>query len=967
MNTQKVMTRTTFNHILLVAAMIFGCATSNAAAFEATSLKMISGQDSVQKSVDMTLLGKTKKGYQVWYGTSPDTDGSNAKWQVDGSTNISCSTNKFETNKTYKLSATYDASKKRSTPTESTYRYFVKMQTASTADLLIYDNGDAPSAAEEFQLQGNVSIAVKDQGYNFSNSQYSQTIAWTCGLDSQLFKEAVVEASYDFGDSWEAIATSSSLNGEYVCNLAWPQASARFRVTIYPKDDFKILAHDGCWRSEETIDYDFSKITDFRSGTFYYYGAQSVVMNVGMSGTSKDIGMALIGLTRGKGYQVWACHNTTDKTAYALWKIDSYGNILYQTDTYDINTEYHLYYYSDTSTKTRYVSDNSNYTHFIVIDRMFFGQSADINWARYFCWDRTSDLDFASSYYLRGSVAISVDDPVYSAELNCNVQTVKWTCYEVNSNATGKVVIEASYDGGATWATAAEPASASWSGSEVVPIPLKANKVRYRVLVYAKDDYRILVENGYWKSDESADFEQETITVPCSFSISDLKTDFTDSEYFYNRTYSPEVSWEILNTDTSEIYGATLEYSKYDSQTDWTKLAEFTEMSGTQKVNIPVGIGKMAFRMTVKTPYALSIISKDPTDVVTASADYSPEFSAFALKGDLSDNYDESTYTLNPTFTYAMNDDLYQTRQGSLNIYYTTDDGATWTVAGTVASPAQSGEIQVPVPGSEMKYQFRIGIVSEIGNSPICGVESTGEVYNYTPTYFIVLHDDEDYTPMDVTDRTVLVTRSFEADKYESICLPFDLDGDQIEDGFGEGTKMWEFTSASGQDLIFNLVTTLEAGKPYIVKPGAKKDYLLFEHVDINSAATAMERPALDNVSKKYCYYNGTFSPYTLSTGGTEFLFDGDGKVYTTGSSVDGSSELKINGFRAYFKLPVRAGSTAWYELKFSDEISGIDNITVDTKQPIRVYNLRGQYIGNTLEGLPQGVYLVNNQKWVVR
>ncbi len=961
------MTRTIFNHILLVAALTLGVATSNAAAFEASSLTMATGQDTEQKTTDMTLLGKTTKGYQVWFCNSTATDGSASQWKVDGSTVLSCSTDKFEANKKYHLSASYNADKKRATPTESAYGYFVKMLTANTADLLIWDNGDAPTAAEEFQLQGNVSIAVKDQGYNFSNSQYYQTITWACGLDAQIFKEAVVEASYDFGDSWESIATSTSLNGEYVCNLAWPQASARFRVTVYPKDNFKFLAKNGYWRSEETIDYDYSKIYDFRTGTFKIYGAQSVVMNVGMSGSSKDIGMALIGLTRDKGYQVWACHNTTGKTAYALWKIDSYGNVLYQTDNYDLNTNYHLFYYSDTSTKTRYVSDNSYYTHFIVIDRMFFGQSADTNWAYYFCWDRSSDLSFASYYYLRGSVDISVDDPVYSAEHNCNVQTVKWTCYDVNANATGKVVIEASYDGGATWATAAEPASASWSGSEVVPIPLKASKVRYRVLVYAKDDYRILVENGYWKSDESADFEQQTITVPCSFTIGDLKTDFTDSEYFYNRTYSPEVSWEILNTDTSEIYGATLEYSKYDSQTEWTKLAEFTEMSGTQKVQVPVGVDKMAFRMTVKSLYAVSIISKDPTDVVTATADYSPEFSAFALKGDLSDGYDESTYTLHPTFSYAMNDDLYQTRHGSLNIYYTTDDGATWMVAGTVASPAQSGEVQVAVPGNAFKYQFRIGLVSVIDYDPICGVESTGEIYDYTPTYIIVLHDDVDYTPMDVTDRTVLVTRSFEADKYESICLPFNLSDNQIEEGFGEGTKMWEFTSASGQDLMFNLVNSMEAGKPYIVKPGEKKDFLLFEHVDINSAATPMQRSALDNVSKKYCYYNGSFSPYTLSTGGTEFLFDGDGKVYTTGSSVDGSSELKINGFRAYFKLPVRSGSTAWYELKFSDDLSGIDDITVDTKQPLRVYNLRGQYIGNSLEGLPQGVYLVNDKKWVVR
>ncbi len=961
------MTQTTLKHILLVAALTFGIATSNAAAFEATSLTMTSGQDSGQQTVSMTLLGKTTKGYQVWFGYNISDDGIHTQWTVDGSTDISRSTDKFAANQKYKLSTGYDESKSRRAPIGLGYEYFVKMQTKDNADLLILDSGDVPSVASEFQLQGNVSIAVKDQGYNRDNSTYFQTIVWTCDINSLIFKEAVIEASFDLGDTWETVATSTSVNGSYTCSLPWPQASARFRVTVNPKDSFKFLAKDGCWRSEETIDYDYSKIFDFRTGSYKYYGASSVTMNVGMSGSSADIGMVLIGITRNDGCQVWACHNTSGKTAYALWKIDSYNNILYQTDTYELNTDYGVYWYKDTSTRTRYISDNSYYTHFLIVDRLFFGQSSDANWGQYFCWDRSSDLSFASSYYLNGSVAISVDNPVYSAQQNCNVQTVKWTCSDVNANATGKVVIEASYDGGETWTTAAEPANASWSGSEVVPIPLSASKARYRVLVYAKDDYRILVENGYWRSDESADFEQETITIPCSFSIGDLKSNFSDSEYFYKRTYSPEVSWEILNTDTSEIMGATLEYSKYDSQTDWTKLAEFTELSGTQKVTIPVGIDKMAFRMTVRTPYSTSIISKDPTDVVTATAEYSPAFSSFALKGNLDDGYDESTYTLHPTFTYAMNDDLYQTRHGSLNIYCTNDDGATWTVVGTVTSPTQSGEVQVSVPGTSFKYQFRIGIVSELGNSPVCGIESTGEIYDYTPTYIIVLHDDVDYTPMDVTDRTVLVTRSFKADKYESICLPFALTDEQIEDGFGDGTKMWEFTRASGQKLIFNLVNSIEAGKPYIVKPGADKEFLLFDHVDINSSATPMERSALDDESLKYYYYNGTFNPYTLSTGGTEFLFDGDGTVYTTGSSIDGSSVLNIGGFRAYFRLPVRSGSSPWFELQFSDEISGIGDITVDENRPIRVYNLRGQYIGNTLEGLPHGVYLVNDKKWVVK
>lgn len=48
-----------------------------------------------------------------------------------------------------------------------------------------------------------------------------------------------------------------------------------------------------------------------------------------------------------------------------------------------------------------------------------------------------------------------------------------------------------------------------------------------------------------------------------------------------------------------------------------------------------------------------------------------------------------------------------------------------------------------------------------------------------------------------------------------------------------------------------------------------------------------------------------------------------------------------------------------------STAISGPETDKVDAVK--RVYNLNGQYMGNSTEGLPKGLYIVNGKKMVIR
>ncbi len=960
MITTKVMTRKIFNNILLVAAMTCGVATTQAAAFEATKLTMHTGSYSTATDTDLSMLGKTEDGYQLWSFSNTATDVDYTYWVVNDTAYISNSVKAFSAGTKYKLSKNFDISTTRSIPTNTDYLYFVKLKSSILAELYILDPANTSTFPSDFSIAANVAMTINDLGYNRDNSKYSQTISWTVtGIDSKIFKEASVEVSFDGGNSWESVNTSTSISGSYTYTLAFPQTQARFRVVARPADAYKYLAKGGEWRSEESADIEYAKIDDFRRGSYGTYGASQVKVRIAEEYSGKEVYMSLIGKTRNNNFQVWACHNTTGNDSYLVWTIDGYTNIrpTNAISKFDNNTVYALEaYFNGGSETTRQISKDETYTHFFVINRKETGTDS---WADYFIWDRSAELSFASDYYLNGSVKMTVGDMTYSADKACNVQTVKWACYDVNGNATDKVVVEASYDGGNTWVTAAESAAA-YVGSIQVAVPLTASKVRYRVAVYPKDDYRVLVENGRWVSDASADFEQEAFTIPCKLSVGDIKTKFADSTNVYDRTYSPEVSWEILSSGSNAVSGATLEYCLHDGDNEWIKAADITTLVGTKYVAVPEGVDCLTFRLKLNVDETMKAVAANSAEVVVKTAEFAPAFTSFALDGSLEDSYDKTNDLLKPTFNYAMNDDLYQTRQGSLMLCYSTDEGETWKVGGSTTA-AKSGTIQATIPANSLKYKFRIGIASVVNNEATCGINNLTDVYDYTPTTILVLDETEAYTPMDVTDRVVKVTRNFEKGVYDTVCLPFDLTEDEINDGFGDGTKMYELTSASGRYLKFNLVNSMEAGKPYIVLPGADKEYLLFDHIDINSATTAMDRAVANDVSMKNNNFCGTFSPRTLLTDGTQLRINAQAELYQPGDET-----AAINGYRAYFKVPSEKVST-WWEILFKEEISGIGDITVDGDQPVRVYNLRGQYLGNSLDYLPSGVYLVNDKKVVIK
>ena len=204
-------------------------------------------------------------------------------------------------------------------------------------------------------------------------------------------------------------------------------------------------------------------------------------------------------------------------------------------------------------------------------------------------------------------------------------------------------------------------------------------------------------------------------------------------------------------------------------------------------------------------------------------------------------------------------------------------------------------------------------------------------------------------------DKTVNVklTRTLKADVWNTFCVPFDV---TVAGSPLEGATIKQIASVTEKDdgAVINFVdapATLEAGKAYLVR-----------------TATAIVNPTFNgvtvkNVTPTNCSGNanyqliGIYSPLNIDAS----LY---GKVFGI-NNQDKLAKVKentsIKGMRAYFLL---ANSATAAKLNFGGELTGID--AVDNGEAVmtgKVYNLNGQYVGNSLEGLKKGVYVVNGKK----
>ena len=263
------------------------------------------------------------------------------------------------------------------------------------------------------------------------------------------------------------------------------------------------------------------------------------------------------------------------------------------------------------------------------------------------------------------------------------------------------------------------------------------------------------------------------------------------------------------------------------------------------------------------------------------------------------------------------------------------------------------------------------------------GLEYGGKYYWYDAD-IVTLEDNASNATVIVdnngqTRNVVLNGRTLYKDgAWNTICLPFDvvISGSVLD---GAVAKTLTSTDFAGGTLTLNFgeaVSTIEAGKPYIVK-WAKDDGYDDNPADFDISSPVFENVTIsnstNNAESTYADFTGSYSPTTISgEDKTKLYLGADNKLYYPNAA------MTIGACRGYFQLKngliagepksVGAKGISQFVLDFGDENSEATGI-----RPTPNPSLNGgewyDLSGRRLSGKPvtPGLYIHNGNKIVIK
>lgn len=238
----------------------------------------------------------------------------------------------------------------------------------------------------------------------------------------------------------------------------------------------------------------------------------------------------------------------------------------------------------------------------------------------------------------------------------------------------------------------------------------------------------------------------------------------------------------------------------------------------------------------------------------------------------------------------------------------------------------------------------------------------------------VSISQNNGYTYEAKNNATVTLTKPLKANVWNAICLPFSMTEQQVRNAFGENARIAEFKKVdeSGKKAVasfgmhyYQLIT---AGKPCLIKPSLVNDTYTIKGVTID----AEQALTIADSNKKFDFV-GTYAPTTMPVN-SHFLGSNDGKLYYI------TANKEISGLKAFLK-PAENNSGAKLSIAFDstdndqgNNTTGIEAIKDYTEQDAAnssankgIYNINGQFMGTNPAILPQGIYVKNGKKFIVK
>ena len=211
----------------------------------------------------------------------------------------------------------------------------------------------------------------------------------------------------------------------------------------------------------------------------------------------------------------------------------------------------------------------------------------------------------------------------------------------------------------------------------------------------------------------------------------------------------------------------------------------------------------------------------------------------------------------------------------------------------------------------------------------------------------------------------VTLQRTLSKDYWNTFCVPFALDAKQVTQYFGEGTQLRTYEGNCNNNIVyFATVDNIEAGKPYIMKPGnAVVTNPTFEGVSM--VATGLDENGNPQAvgATTTVQMKGIYNQVLLRTDKTE-LFLGDNDLFYY--PINNTESRTIGGLRAYFIVP-QGTDIKKLRANLDGTPTSLGTIFDTEESNAPVYNLQGQYVGNSLRALKSGIYIQNGKKVAVK
>lgn len=204
--------------------------------------------------------------------------------------------------------------------------------------------------------------------------------------------------------------------------------------------------------------------------------------------------------------------------------------------------------------------------------------------------------------------------------------------------------------------------------------------------------------------------------------------------------------------------------------------------------------------------------------------------------------------------------------------------------------------------------------------------------------------NDKNEVTANMRHATVKLYRTFSANSWNTLVLPFNMTEEQVKETFGEKTQLANYVGTTPNEdrtytLNFEDVKTITANIPLFVYGATNVDKTL-EDVEVKSAS------ATHVPSGAAFAFTGSYDKTTLLA--NDWYISSDNKFY---QAVGGET---MKATRAVFR-PVKTGVTA-QSLKSNlvDRPTGVANVMVDalSASDSLIYNLAGQRVSENYHGI---------------